>query len=679
MQRAYPASMNKGIHHFEPRIAAIYDHLYANSAFKTPKAIATEVQKILHTCIYIEQQSLPGSPAITMTPSERKELLSGGGTAAAHFANHFRNFFLKMVRETARYPAKTTLDIGDFDLAYACAQLDGIWISDPSRDVFGDAVELFRSYWSKSHGGQFFTDQRVTSLAIHLLDFSPQHGDDLVDISAGTGGFLLAGINYLEQTLVRTGKLSMKELRALIEKSMVGQELDTDVAEAGNAAISARLEQSSTLIQNGNSLLLGTNDNRRIKLGTHCCAATNPPFGTKITIKDPSVLNLFEISKAAGKGSRLKACPPDVLFLERNLSILKPGGRLAIVLPFQILSGPQTLWVREWLLKHARIKAVVDLPTETFQPYTGTKASLVVLVKNGLTRKEAHKEPIFMACPKWIGHDRRGQPMYQVAPDGTPTDQILTDFPEIENAYAAFAAGSDPSSVSSTAFAVAASQIASARELRMDAWFHHPHHVRASTLQIPRTTQARKTAKLKDLVTRISFPGRFKRLYVDKTPSTVPFLGGTNISQLLVVTDKWLSSTNPYLAELTVKKGWILVTRSGSTGIVAMVPEAWENFAVSEHVIRIEPDEKKVPGAYLYAFLKTDHAQAVIRRGVFGSVIDEISPDYLGEIDVPLPKNKAELESIVLPVTEGENARQTAIANLERAASLFEEKIISNY
>ena len=584
-----------------------------------------------------------------------------------------------MVKETSSYPPRTTLDIGDFDLAYACAQLEGIWISDPSRDVFGDAIELFRSYWSKYHGGQFFTDQHVTALAIHLLDFKPQDGDDLVDITAGPGGFLLAGINYLEQTLGKTGKLSAKELRTLIETRMIGQELDADVAEAGNAAISARLEQNSAIIQSGNSLFLGSDGKSRIKLGMHCCAATNPPFGTKITVKDPSVLNLFQIAKAAGKGSRLKPCAPDVLFLERNLSILKPGGRLAIVLPFQILSGPQTLWVREWLLQHARIKAVIDLPTETFQPYTGTKASLVVLVKDGLGKKVTHKEKIFMACPKWIGHDRRGNPMYKVAPDGAYTDQILTDFPEVEKAYELFIAGEEPSSVSSASFTIAASQIASARELRMDAWFHHPHHVRASTLQTPRNTQARKTGKLKDLVKRIFFPGRFKRLYVEKTPSTIPFLGGTNISQLLIVTDKWLSSTNPHLDDLTVKKGWILVTRSGSTGIVAMVPEAWENFAVSEHVIRIEPDDSKLPGAYLYAFLKTDHAQAVIRRGVFGSVIDEISPDYLGEIDVPLPKSKTELDSIVRPIMEGENARQIAISNLEKAAGLFEQNIILNH
>lgn len=269
--------------------------------------------------------------------------------------------------------------------------------------------------------------------------------------------------------------------------------------------------------------------------------------------------------------------------------------------------------------------------------------------------------------------------MYKVAPDGTSTDNILTDFPEVEKAYEAFCAGEEPSTVSHAAYTITADQIASARELRIDAWFHHPHHVKASTLHTPRTAQPRKTAKLKDLVSRISFPGRFKRLYIDKTSSSVPFLGGTNISQLLIVTDKWLSPTNPHLNELTVKKGWILVTRSGSTGIVALVPEAWENFAVSEHVIRIEPDESKLPGAYLYAFLKTDHAQAVIRRGVFGSVIDEISPDYLGEIDVPLPRNETELDLIVRPIKEGERARQIAISNLEKAASLFEQSVILNH
>ena len=83
---AFIANMKNGIHHFEPRIAAIYDHLYANSAFKTPKAIATEVQKILRTCIFMEQRSIPGSPAISFTAHENKELLSGAGKAVAEFA-----------------------------------------------------------------------------------------------------------------------------------------------------------------------------------------------------------------------------------------------------------------------------------------------------------------------------------------------------------------------------------------------------------------------------------------------------------------------------------------------------------------------------------------------------------------------------------------------------------------
>ena len=67
---------------------------------------------------------------------------------------------------------------------------------------------------------------------------------------------------------------------------------------------------------------------------------------------------------------------------------------------------------------------------------------------------------------------------------------------------------------------------------------------------------------------------------------------------------------------------------------------------MSEHVIRIVPDPAKLDPYYLLAFLRTEYAQEIIKRGVFGSVIDEITPDFIGEIEVPVPKSTKVLNEI---------------------------------
>ncbi len=89
-----------------------------------------------------------------------------------------------------------------------------------------------------------------------------------------------------------------------------------------------------------------------------------------------SILDLFEIGK--GKNNR----PTELIFVERCLNLLKPGGRMGIVLPDGNLNNPSLAWLRRWAEGHAKLLAVVSLPEETFRSSNATvKASLVFLRK----------------------------------------------------------------------------------------------------------------------------------------------------------------------------------------------------------------------------------------------------------------------------------------------------------
>lgn len=682
----------------QQRILHIYNHLYANANIKTPSGISGEVGKILHTAMFVEEnhpasllfEDRAQTPAFRFQPARARQMEHGDDVCCAEVAKGLRQNFSSMNALWHLYDADAQLLLSDADLAYACVQLNNVLVSDRNRDVFGDALEVFRGLWSKRAGGQFFTDQKVTSLAMTLLQFDPRKGDDLVDLCAGTGGFLLAGLNHIHKLTENdaTNPLLEAELVTLAARSLKGQEIDADVCDVANATLLSRLGSTSrAVVTRGDSLSLPPSPEHNdagISYDSHLCAATNPPFGTKITIKNENVLRNFDLAStfASGKkaSGKLSHRAPDVLFLEQNVRILKPGdGRLAIVVPYQILSGPQMRFVREWLIRHVEILAVVDLPADTFQPHTGTKGALLVVKRRfqALSSiEEAENNKVFFSMPRWIGHDRRGNPVYRRGDDGSPTGEILSDFDDVGLAFSAFQTHEEPSLCHQHSFTVHLNDILIDPDLHMNASFHRPtatSHVAGRQGGAVETTW--QSVKLQDVVKRIFYPTRFKRNYVDHHVGAVPFLGGANISQMVVTTDKWLRADDPKLAELRVCAGWILITRSGSTGIVSTVPENWDGFAMSEHVIRIVPDPEKLDPAYLSAFLRTCYAQEKISRGVFGSVIDEITPEFIGELQVPLPASIPGSYDIINKAKRAEDARNVAIKSLLEAVDEFDRHL----
>lgn len=82
---------------------------------------------------------------------------------------------------------------------------------------------------------------------------------------------------------------------------------------------------------------------------------------------------------------------------------------MAIVVPDGILGNDSLIYLREWILNKAKILAVVDLPIETFMPYTSTKTSILFLQKIGESDSLIENYSIFMATCETCGHNRRGQ------------------------------------------------------------------------------------------------------------------------------------------------------------------------------------------------------------------------------------------------------------------------------
>lgn len=177
----------------------------------------------------------------------------------------------------------------------------------------------------------------------------------------------------------------------------------------------------------------------QIELGSFDVVLTNPPFGTKIKVTTKEVLEQYDLAhrfrydkltRRWEQTDSLEARPPQLLFIERCLQLLKPGGRLGIVLPESILGMPTYTWVVQYLRSRATILAVVSMPEDLFQPHTHAK-TCVVVIRN--TPPPPSPYGIFMSVVEWCGHDSRGNPTVRRMADGK--EELLDDVPTVAEQF----------------------------------------------------------------------------------------------------------------------------------------------------------------------------------------------------------------------------------------------------
>ena len=150
---------------------------------------------------------------------------------------------------------------------------------------------------------------------------------------------------------------------------------------------------------------------------------TNPPFAGDI--KDTRILHQFELAKKP-KGKWQKEMSRDVLFLERNLEFLRPGGRAAIVLPQGRFNNVTDHYVRDFIARHARLLASVSLHVNTFKPHANIKTSVLFVqkwnddAKVGELCPPVKDYPVFFAFSEKSGKNNLGQYTFRIGSDNAP-------------------------------------------------------------------------------------------------------------------------------------------------------------------------------------------------------------------------------------------------------------------
>lgn len=211
---------------------------------------------------------------------------------------------------------------------------------------------------------------------------------------------------------------------------------------------------------------------------------------------------------------------------------------------------------------------------------------------------------------------------------------------------------------------------------RLDGSYHVPI-VQVLERHLEKT--ARETVKVGD--SRISqtviLPGRFKRIYVEEG-SGIVFFGGKQIYELDPSNKKYLSMSkhrDRITDDLKIHTNSILITRSGTIGKVAIVPEHWNNWIPNEHIIRVVPANDAIAG-YLYAWLSSDYAYSLITRYTYGAVVDEIDDRQVSELLVPLLRDENTQGAINDKVLEANKIRTEAYKLEQEALTILNEKVI---
>ena len=680
----------KPAHNLKMVFENIHNQLYGSANIRRPEELGREMTKILFCKIFDEKD--PASKC--KFRATINEIVSETSNAA--ISARISKTFTDVKRE---YPDVFETDekirLDDDSVSLVVSKLQHIAFMKTDSDIVGKSFEVFVPEELKGEKGEFFTPRPIVRMAVSMIAPSGVQKEKILDPACGSGGFLTVAMEEIRSEIDKKYKKShlsknnIEKIKAdYVGRYICGIDVEKDLVSISKAYMAIVGDGRSGIFCADSLAHPDTWDyimREQIKFGGFDVIFTNPPFGSKIPIKKRDILQQYEFGKKiqvrngriSFQSSLRKSQVPDILFLERCVGFLKSpsenerGGRMAIVLPRGILNNQSKAVdraARDWLFRHTKILAVVDLPKDAFQPYTGTVTSLVVLER---TDTEPNGDyGIFMAISKEIGHDKRGMPKYKVDHYGNPIlDEygqmtINVDAEDIAKDYEEFLTGSLKDMDRS--FIVTCSQ--AKRKDRLDATTFSQEARKARDLLKRRLPQGWSTKEVGHLVERIFYPSRFKRSYVEEKYG-VPFISGSNITRIKKVGVKHISAQTKNLEDYLVREGWILVTRSGTSGIVTFADKSVDGLAVSEHVIRIVPDKRKVDPGYLFAMLSNPALIPILKSGITGSLIDEITPEFLSSLKIPVPDDLEVQKMIGRPMFDALRSISEAVDSFSDAES----------
>jgi len=321
--------------------------------------------------------------------------------------------------------------------------LEDIKLFNSNLQIIDEAFEYLAVQVGKGAKGQYFTPRHVIDMCVEMLN--PEIGESMIDTAAGSCGFTVHTIfhvwgneftaegpkkwqsDYAAEKVygIDFDARSVKIAKAL---NLIAGDGRTNVYRANTLdprhwSEEIRVALKPFLRRFPDSPTDDQENQKSFRYFNFDVLMTNPPFAGDI--KDTRLLHQYDLAKKPN-GKWQSNVGRDILFIERNLEFLKPGGRMCIVLPQGRFNNTTDAYIRDFIAEKARILAVVGLHGNTFKPHTGTKTSILFLQKWNDDPKVGPLCPhvkdyrIFFATSQNGGKDNSGDYIYKKGKDGQP-------------------------------------------------------------------------------------------------------------------------------------------------------------------------------------------------------------------------------------------------------------------
>ncbi len=328
--------------------------------------------------------------------------------------------------------------IDDNSIYYIVENLQNFRLLSNDRDAIAQAFQVIRGKAYKGEEGQYFTPPSVVRIAVAAVNPGPE--DRVLDAACGSGSFLAAALNNVVERLKAIDGSDTSALTLALRDWSTTQLFAID-----KDAVSVRLSKAYlSLLGDGSTHVFKADSIRpstwnaalgaTIQDETFSVIVTNPPFGTKLKVpgsigrQEGYVLSqVVKRDKATGKWQQTKEYEErdlGLLFLERSIRLLTPGGRLAIVLPDTYLFSDSYAWIVRWLAQY-KITHSINVPIEAFEPHCRAKTSIIVLEKTPPPKDNL----IIGSLCETYGEDKHGKPRYKII-NGEMTEDIDDDMRE---------------------------------------------------------------------------------------------------------------------------------------------------------------------------------------------------------------------------------------------------------
>ncbi len=572
----------------------------SNDGF-TPLDAFDEMNKIIYTKRLTEQMAIDNCKERKFTESyftrKCKIAEKTDYEKAARIANRlFKEAIDACQPEEKIFDENTEIKICGESIFTIIKQLDNQRFLETEHEIIGLAFENFlTTVFRGERLGQYFTPRSIVNFSIDMIGVSP--GEKIIDPAFGSGGFLVEAFKSLTGNIGDTG--NKKELLDICGKSFFGTDINKRLTIACKSNMHIHGAKKARLYHHDG--LLDINEISENKFDK---VFTNPPFGSKVEKR--KILDKFELVEKHWKMQR-----SEVLFLERCIRLLKPGGQMAIVLPDIVLNGDNNLKTREYLLNQCEILAIVSLPNQTFTS-SGANVKTSILFLEKKEPEKIYQDKIFMAIPEKIGFDSAGRP------DKSDLETVLKVFRKFRTGVAI--------DYCDMIFSISKKKIKD----RLD-----PKVYRVKEKKIFDYA----SVKIGELIKE-----RREKIIPAKHPSILFTISGVNNKEG-IFTREQVCGENIKKAHYKIEKEDFCYNPSrieaGSIGLCSFEDE---HRIVTGYYKVFYADQKKIVPGFLLALFKTDCFKNFIREKSRGAVRMDLAFEDMKKWQIPLPTLKRQKE-----------------------------------